>query len=176
MFVAQQHSIFSGFAYDFLEPSGLQVGTLTWPAVAVARNARLKNHVPRFLSTKLEIKHQGQAYAIEFEYLSREWSNHIGFSLKDGDTTLASAHVGRTSHQFKRPTITLTAPFEGLVIRKSSLFTTRYEVTRGATVIGSIASEARLTLKRKLFIDLPDDIPAPVQFFLFFLVCNHAYR
>lgn len=182
MFLAQQRSAFSRFVYDFFDPAGIQVGTLKWPDVAVASNARLKGLVPGFMNTRIEISHNGKRYDIAFEYLTRGWVSTIRFSLQDGDTTLASAVVGKTGKRLERPTIRVTQPFQGQVIRKSTLFTTRYEVTRdgedgkNGAMAGTIASEARLMLKRELQIDLPASVSAPVQFFLFFLVCNQAYR
>lgn len=182
MFLAQQRSAFSRFIYDFFDPAGIKVGTLKWPDVAVASNSRLKGLVPGFMSTRIEISHQGKTYDIVFEYLTRGWVSTIRFSLKDGDTTLASADVGKTGKRLARPTIQITQPFQGQVISKSTLFTTRYQVTNGGedgkdgAITGTIASEARLMLKRELLIDLPAAVSAPVQFFLFFLVCNHAYR
>lgn len=89
---------------------------------------------------------------------------------------LASADVVGSGKLFKRPEIIITAPFAGRVIRKGSMFTTRYEVLKDGVTIGTVAEKGGLTLKRELTIDLPDSITGPVQIFIFFLVHNHAYR
>ncbi len=176
MFTAQQQSAFSGFTYDLFDAQKNKIGSLNWPDYPVATNARLKDVVPKALSTKIEIKLGEKNYEIAFEYLTRNWFNDIRFMLMDGDTTLASAGVIKSKKMFARKNITVLTPFEGKVIRKSTLFTTRYEVLNKDTVIGTIAERAALTTKRELTIGLPSSISAPIQFFLLFLVCNDAYR
>ncbi len=176
MFVAKQQSAFSGFAYDFFDADDSKIGTLHWPDFAEATNARLKNLLPGFLSTKIEINYDGHDYQIVFEYLTRDWNNDVRFVLKDGDAVLASADVVRVKKFFGRHTIMILQPFTGKVSKRSTFFATRYEVIIDGAVIGTLAEKAMLTLKRKLSINLPGSISLPVQFFIFFLVCNHAYR
>ena len=72
--------------------------------------------------------------------------------------------------------IIITAPFSGTVVRKSSLLRMRYEVSANGVNAGAISEQSRLTLRRQLTIKLVDAIATPVQLFIFFLVCNHAYR
>ncbi len=176
MLIGKQHSALSCFVFNIIDAFGVQVGELRWPDVAVATNARLKNSMPSFLNANIEIDYQSHRYLIEFEYLNRDWFNGIRFTLKNGDTIIASADVGPSKKLFKRPTIIVTQPFTGELVRKSSLLATRYEVIKDSILIGEIAEESKLTFKRKLTINLPKDISAPIQIFLFFLVCNQAYR
>jgi len=180
MFVAQQRAAFSTFAYDFFDASGILVGALTWPDYPVASNSRLKNLVPKSFSTKIELDYAGKKYTITFEYLIREWFNDIRFSLMDGDEMLALAEVKRSKKRFQRSAISLIQPFAGRVVCHRSFFTLRYELIKadwtGDASVGQIAQAAKLSIKRKLTINLPDSICAPIQFFIFFLVCNHAVR
>ncbi|NVN92891.1 MAG: hypothetical protein HXX11_20165 [Desulfuromonadales bacterium] len=176
MFIALQHSALSGFAYDLFDSGNSQVGTLCWPDIAVAKNARFENPAPGLLSSTIEIMYNGHSYQVAFEYLNREWFNDIRFTLLDGGTVLASADVLHQKKMFKRPSITLAAPFAGQVIRKSGFFTLRYEIMGASATLGTVSEKGGVTLTRQLSIDLPDSISAPVQFFILFLVHNHAYR
>ena len=176
MFNAKQHAAFSAFTYDFFDSANQAVGDLRWPDVAVASNARLKSLVPEALTTKIQITHQQHVYDIAFEYLTRDWYNDIRFFLKDGDTTLAIADSIGSKKLFRRPTLTLTAPFKGLLTRTSFLFSTRYTLISGGSELGRVAEKPGLQARRELLIDLPDSISPPIQFFIFFLVCNQSYR
>ena len=176
MIIAQQHSALSGFTYDLLDQHNTAIGSLCWPDIAIARNARFNNPAPSLLSSTIKIEYNGQHYQIAFDYLSREWFNDIRFTLLSEQTVLASADVRHQKKRFKRPTITITEPFTGQLIRKKSLFTVRYDVRQNNVTLGTISEKGWLTVKRKLFIDLPDSISPPVQIFLFFLVHNHALR
>ena len=176
MFIAVQHSALSGFTYDLLDSESNNVGTLNWPDIAIAKNARFRNPVPNLLNSAIEIKYGRQLYQLEFEYLSRDWFNNIRFTLVSEGTVIASADVTHQKKLFKRPKITINEPFAGEIIRTSGWFTVHYKVMKEGRVLGTVSEKGGLTVKRKLFIDLPNLIIAPVQFFIFFLVHNHAYR
>jgi hypothetical protein len=77
---------------------------------------------------------------------------------------------------FTRKNINVLAPFEGDVIKKSTLFTTRYKVLNKNLVVGTITEKATLTIKREISIDLPTSISAPIQVFLLFLFATMHYR
>ena len=173
MLIAKQQSMFSGFTYDIFNSADALVGHLRWPHFAVATNARLK--MPGEV-TNIRFDYRGQNYEIDFTYLRRGWSNDIRFTLKAGAQILAQADVLRQKKLLSRPAIIITAPFSGTVVRKSSLLRTRYEVSANAVSAGTISEQSRLTLRRQLTIKLTDAIATPVQLFIFFLVCNHAYR
>ena len=176
MIIAKQHAALSRFTYDLYDQENNNIGTLCWPDIAVAKNARLQNPVPDLLSSTIEIKYNGHLYLIEFEYLTRDWFNSLRFTLTNKGVTLASADVVNQKKWFKRPTITITEPFTGEVVRKSGLFTVRYEVTKNRVTQGVVAEKSGFTTKREIHIDLPSSISVPVQLFIFFLVYNHAYR
>lgn len=176
MFTARQHAAFSAFTYDFFDATNQAVGDLRWPDVSVATNARLKSLVPLSLTTKIQLTYQQRVYVIDFEHLTRDWYNDIRFFLKDADTTLAIADSTGSKKLFRRPTLTLTAPLKGLLTRTSFFFSTRYTLSSGGSELGRIAEKPGLRTKRELLIDLPDSISPPIQFFIFFLACNQAYR
>jgi hypothetical protein len=56
----------SGFAYDFFDVANKKIGSLRFPDVALATNARLKDHVPAFLSQTIEIVCNDQTFQVEF--------------------------------------------------------------------------------------------------------------
>ena len=173
MLIAKQQSMLSGFAYDIFNDAGTLVGSMRWPNFAVATNARLQ--MPGEV-TNIRFDYRGQNYEIDFSYLRRGWSNDIRFTLKSGEQTLAQGDMLRQQKIFSRATINITSPFAGALVRKSSLLRTRYEVRMNGISVGTIGEQGRLTVRRELTIKLTDAIVTPVQMFLFFLVCNQAYR
>lgn len=176
MIFAKQHSAFSGFAYDLIDQAGKKFGSLNWPDFAEATNARLKNPLPGVLSTKLELNCYDKSCSIEFEHTRRGWTNDIQFRLKDGSEVIASADVAASRKMFKRSTIKISIPFQGEVIRKSGIFSIKYEVKKDGATIGRVGDAPGLKVKREMEIDLPASVSAPVQAFIFFLVHNHAIR
>jgi hypothetical protein len=176
MFIARQHSALSGFTYDLFDGANSIVGRVNWPDIAVATNARFENPAPDLLSSAIEITYNGQFYRIVFEYLNRGWFNDVRFTLLCVDSVLASADVIIQKKIFKRSVITITEPFAGELVRKSGLFSFRYELLKDGAVFGVLSEKSGLAVKRQIFIDIADSISAPVQFFMFFLAHNHAYR
>ena len=176
MYRAIQHSALSGFTYDLFDSDNIKVGELCWPDLAIATNARFNNPLPGVLNSTIEIHYNGHTYEIAFEYLNRDWYSDIRFTLLSEGVALASADVVVAKGFLKRPTITVTSPFAGQVLRKGGWCVTGYEVVREGGCLGTIAERSWLMVQRELIIELPDSLSAPVQFFMFFLVHNHAYR
>lgn len=175
MYLAKAPTL-SGFAFDFFDSTDALVGKLRWPDVAVATNARLKGPFPEFLSQKITLEIGDQAFEIEFEYLTRDWANDIEFRLRRGAERLAVASVTHPNKAgAKRVAIRIEEPFNAELISKSTLLGVRYELVRDGVRLGSVY-EKGFSVNRRLWIDLPDLIPAPVQFFAFFLVCNQSFR
>lgn len=174
MLRARQTRWFSKFSYDFLDASSGKIGSITWPDLAVGTNSRIKDFVPKGLDTQVQIELRGRGFLLDFEFLNRAWNNDIRFTLKEGDAVLASADV--TQKNRARPSIRITNPFEGDLIRRGGLFAARYEVVREEKGVGLIFEKPALRLTRELLIDLPETVEEPVQCFLFFLVMNHAFR
>ncbi len=176
MLIARQPG-FSRFLHDFYDGADNMVGSIRWPDVAVATNARLKGLYPGFLSKDIVIQYGNQSFQIEFEYLNRKFINDIEFRLKNDGETLASCAVIQPKGLFSRlPPMQIKGQFEGELISKSKLLSVRYEVTCGGVVVGHVFEKPGFSLKRELFIDLPNSVPYPIQFFIFFLVCNRSFR
>ena len=182
MLYAQQRSAFSAFSYQIFNASHHQIGTLVWPDFPLATNARLKNSIPSALSTVITFDIKGEMYEISFEYLNRAWSNDIRFNLLRNNAMLATADVvsEEAGTGEKKPlnhkSILIHSPFEGRLVKNSTFFCAQYLLEMNQNVVGKIAEENMLTFKRKVTVDLPASISVPVQVFLFFLMCNHAFR
>lgn len=174
MFIVKQSGL-SAFAYDFFDVANKKVGTLRFPDVAVATNARLKNVFGQSLNQKIEITYGLEHFEIEFEYLNRDWVNDIEFRLKSESETLAVARVIHDKKLGLKTPIQLCAPFEALLVHKSSLVKVRYDLERDGVKLGSIAEKSWFSVRRQLTLELPDSIPVPIQFFWFFLVCNCSF-
>lgn len=175
MLIAEQRSAFSGFTYDLKSADGVVLGELCFPDWAQARNARLQNPAPKRLRSSIDLRLSGTAYTIEFEYTRRGWTNDTRFELMHGGARLASAAVAVPQGFWGRATLTVTEPFSGELVRRSSLFKTRFELRRGGQHQGLIHEPDAITTRRRLCAELPADIAPAVQGFLLFLVLNLAF-
>lgn len=176
MLVATQPNALWRFDFDFSDEQGRDIGSISWPDVAVATNARLQGRYPDGWTKNVGIVCAGRPLKVEFEYLNRAWNQDLRFSLHDGDATIASVDCCRGKRFYQRSSMRVTEPFVGGIVRRNGLFAIRYDVVRDGQRIGCIYEKPRLEWKRKVFIDIDASIDAPVQFFLFFLVCNHAFN
>ncbi len=175
MYLAKAPTL-SSFAFDFFDSTDARVGALRWPDVAVATNARLKDAYPEFLGKTIELESGNQTFKIEFEYLTRDWANDIEFRLRQGAELLAVATATHPKKRgAKRVSMQIEQPFKAELIAKSTFLGVRYELVRDGVRLGSVY-EKGFSVNRRLWIELPDLIPAPIQFFLFFLVCNQSFR
>jgi hypothetical protein len=106
-----------------------------------------------------EVTIGGQAYAV-----SRESILQGTFSLRCGDQVLARAQkAGVFSRAFA-----VDLPDRGLELKALSVWGRRFGLFEDGQQLGSIGPTA--WLGRRAEIDLPGDIPLPVQVFLFWLV------
>jgi hypothetical protein len=88
---------------------------------------------------------------------------------------LAAADVVKSPKIFAKSMINITQPFEGVAV-SSAWFGVNYVIKNKNQTLGSIREISGFRLSREFAIDLPDSINASIQFFVFFLVCNNAYR
>lgn len=170
MFTSRQ--VGTQFTHDFYQ-GDKKVASLKFPDVAVATNARLKGFYPEGLNKEIEVICGEQHFTIRFEYLKRAWNNDVRFTLMQGESRLAVAEV--VYGKKRLPVITLTEPFVGTITPRASFFRIYYDVFRGEEMIGKLFEASMISLNRSITIDLPESVAAPVQFFFFFLVYNHAF-
>ncbi len=157
--------------FSFLDATRTQVGTLTIPDVAVATNARLKNLVPKGWSKDTQFTVDGGQYSLEFEYLNRGWVNDLEYRLKHGETLVAAS----TFQAKRRAKLMLEHPFQAELVNKGGLFAARFEVVADGARIGAVF-ERGFSVTRRLWIDLPDAVPRPVQCFVAYLVFLSAFK
>ena len=174
MLIAEQRSALSGFTYDLKSADGTVIGELCFPDWAEARNARLKNPAPGRLRSSIDLRLSGEACTIEFEYTRRGWHNDTRFELMQNGARLASAEVVVPQGLLGRARLLIAEPFTGELVRRSSLFKTRFELQRDGQVLGLVHEPEALTTRRRLWAELPSDVSPAVQGFLLFLVINLA--
>lgn len=175
MLIAQQRSALSGFTYDLLSADGNVIGALCFPDWAEARNARLKNPAPGHLSSCIDMRLSGTAYTIEFEYTRRGRENDTRYELMKDGTCVAAAEVTVTGHLFRPPTVRITGPCTGELVRRFGRLKTRFDWVQGGQVAGRIEELDLFAVRRRLGTDLPSGVPLAVQGFLLFLVLVLAY-
>jgi hypothetical protein len=175
MYILRQTSIASGFAYEIFNTYDQCIGKLEWPAFPQAKNARMMLHKPGSSAGNIKVEYNGSSGEISYEFLTRDWANDVRFFYKEGDTLLATADVIKLPKFFSRHKINIIQPFEATVT-SLGWFGAHYEVKTNNEVLGAIRESSGFRFKRELRVDLPDSIAPAIQFFLFFLVCNHAYR
>jgi hypothetical protein len=176
MLIAKQAGL-SGFAYDFFDVANKKIGSLRFSDMAVATNARLKDHVPAFLNQNIEIIYDNQSFQVEFEYLTRDWANDIEFKLKlDAETLAVARDLQAKKLGAKRPEIQIELPFEAMLVHKSSFPKVRFDLELNGAKLGSISEQGFFSWTRRLTLELPDSVPIPIQIFWFFLVCNRSFR
>ena len=176
MFIATQPNILWRFNFDFSDADGNKTGSMSWPDVAVATNSRVKGMYPDDWTKNVEIVSGAHAFKVEFSYLNRAWNPDLQFTLHDGDRVIASVDCCHAKKLFRRATMRLTIPFNGQILHRRGLFAIRYDILRDDQRIGCIYKKPRLVWRRRIFIEIDHSVDAAVQFFLFFLVCNYAFK
>lgn len=81
---ARQISALAGFEYAVNNATGQRVGEVIWPAMAQARDARLRWHESHSSQGSVAIHCGGHRYEVQFEYLDRGWVNDVRFTFVSG--------------------------------------------------------------------------------------------
>ncbi len=173
--VLRQRSALSGFSYDAFDAQGSRVGEVLWPALAQARNARLKWHGANAAPGEVQLRHLGQRARVGWEFTRRGFSNDIRFLLDEGQQTLAEAELLFAPDTMERHEVFLRRPFAGRLQRANTWWRTRYQVFEGEELRGLVEERRVFSLKRELVVDLPPRWGGLLALFLFFLVHNSAY-
>ena len=164
--VARQSSPFS---FTFFDADQQKVGSLRFPDFAAATNARLKP--PAGIRQQTEIVIGADTLQIEFEYLDRAWINDLEYRLKRGSETLASATWVKS--RARQSQLSIQQPFNADLHNKSTWLGIRNDLVQNKQIWGSIF-ERGFTVNRRVWIDLPSDLPLQIQCFLFFLVYSRS--
>lgn len=175
---AKQRSILNGFAFDLLE-GGQTIGTIDWPNVAQAKNARLRFH-SNDTDGAISVTLQGKPLLITFEHLRRGWTNDIRYEIVSKDSPgkpLAQTDVTHPPGWRSRPLVRQNLPFPMLMVSRRTLFQIHHALTLpDGTPVGSLGEPKRLSLVRTLDLTLQPgtDLPLPAQALLLYLAIQNA--
>ena len=172
----KQRSALSGFSYDAFDAHGSRVGEVLWPALAQARNARLKWHGADATPGEVQLRHLGQRGRVGWEYTRRGFTNDLRFLLDSDEGRLAEAEVIFPPNNMKRHEVFIRHPFAGQLQRNNTWLRTRYQLFEDDTLLGVVQEPRALSLRRELAVDVPARFDGLMQLFFFFLVHNSAYR
>lgn len=177
MMLLKQRSALSGFSFDAFDAQGSRVGEVLWPAVAQARNARLKWHGSDASPGEIQLRHLGQRARVGWEYTRRGFTNDVRFLLdsNSGQGRLAEAEVIFAPDSMKPHEVFMRQPFAGRLQRANTWLRTRYRLYEGETLRGVVEERRMLTVKRELTVDVSPRFDGLMQLFFFFLVHNSAY-
>lgn len=157
-----QTSAWHGFRYDFLEPSGTVIGHVEFPDFGQARNARVRFHPPGSAAGDIQMVLEGE-HRVDFEYLSRGWTNDLRYRLLRGDQVLAQVDVCRVRGR-RWPDITLAhGPVTAQWLRTGHWWRAAFELRDMATgrSAAHMQEQAALTLKRRYHLG-SDHLPRPI--------------
>jgi hypothetical protein len=159
------------FRFLFFDSARVQIGALTVPDVAVATNSDLKGIYPNGWTKDTRLEVDGETYTLEFEYLNRDWVNDLEYRLMHEGTLVASS----TYHHKPGKRLMLEQPFQAELVSKGGIFAARFELVADGASIGAVFERGFMVMRR-LWIDLPDAVPRPVQCFLAYLVFLRAFK
>ena len=169
---AQQVRVMDGYHFEVRNEAGLPVADIQWPALAQARNARLRWHGSDDRAGRPRLTINGQAWTIAFEYLDRGWMNDVRYELMSPDErSHASAEFRFAPGKLRPGALSLSTPVAARFVRVGWL-RKRYELQGPAGRIGEIAEPRLITLRRQLVAELPATLSVPQQMFIVYLGCQ----
>lgn len=160
-----QTSAWNGFRYHFLDASGLIIGQFEFPNFAQARNARLQWHPPGSTAGDIRLQLDGE-HRVDFEYLSRGWTNDLRYRLLRGDEELA--HLDLRQVRGRRwPDITLHGPVTAQLLSTGTWWRSVFELRDllSGHCVARIQEPAAFTVKRRYDIE-GELLSLPIKGFL----------
>lgn len=171
--LSRQVTALNGFRYSVRDAvTDHEVGEIIWPAIAQAKNARLRlNRDP--VDGEVSILHRGKRYGISHEFLDRGWVNDVRYTLLDGQTQLAVAEMCTERRIFARAKMRLLEPVQATFERRSRFPKMTFDLRRDdGTSMGTIGDRAAFMTVREMVLDLPDSFPVPTKMFALFLALH----
>ena len=172
--LARQASALDGYHYLVEDTARRPVGEVLWPALAQARNARVRWHGQDGQGQgEVRIICGTRDCRVSFEYLDRGWVNDVRYRLLDGTTTLAVAEMRFTPGKVSRGELRLLEPLRALLRPDGGWLRRRYLLqAEDGRELGRVEDRAWLMRVREMTLSLPNTLEAPVQLFVFFLACQ----
>ncbi|MBW8367881.1 MAG: hypothetical protein K0M70_08490 [Arenimonas sp.] len=152
----RQRSMWHGFDYELLSPSGSVLGGLSLPTFSQAKNARLAVHPPGSSKGDVQIRLQGQTWLLRHEHTRRGFTNDLRYTLESpAHDVLCSAEVTFESGR-RLPVIRLTAPMHAEVMPSTSAWRKRFPIVDASgSALGEIFEPRLFALKLELGLRLP---------------------
>lgn len=158
----QQASALWALKYKVIDAAGQAIGSVDWPNLAQAKNARLRWHAEGSDAGDVRLTLSGCNLRYRHEILERAWANNWRLTLEAGGVVRASLDVVHTETT-KRPLLMLTNPVQGRLLRERGFprWTFRISLNDGRT--GFVREPGLLSVGRELEIVLdgaPDELLA----------------
>lgn len=165
--VAEQHSALNRFDFR-LHEAGSDVGTIGWPMVAQATNARLRWHAnatdgcPRIRLGAVE-------YTVRVEYLTRGFNNSARFSLHDPAGLVHAEATQLVQPGFAgRPIVTLESPVSLRFVPRWRWFRSHVDLAHNGLYVGAIFEPRLLSMRRVLHCELTIPLALPARALLLY--------
>ena len=170
LLIARQASTLKPEVLLLTDRDGRDVGHIAMPALPQAKNARLRWHGDDVARGSVQLECHGQRALIEFEYLTREWTSAVRYSLVVDGAPVASADV-------KGPHVSLAASQPWSLVRTHRFWRSRFELRAAdGAVAGRVEEPSVLASTRTLRAELPLTFSVPAQAFVLFLASNQVHR
>jgi hypothetical protein len=163
----RQKSMWNGFDYELLSPSGTVVGGLGMPTFSQAKNARLAVHAPGSSKGDVQVRLHGKTWLLRHEYTRRGFVNDLRYTLESpAHEVLCSAEVTFESGR-RLPVIKLTAPMAAEVMPSTSMWRKRYPIVDpSGSPMGEVYEPKVFALKFEYGVRLPAASPQLQAFVL----------
>ena len=158
----RQASAFWAFKYEVVDTAGQVIGTIDWPNVAQAKNARLRWHEAGSDAGDVRITLKGRQLRYRHEILKRAWANDWRLTLEADGAVRASLDVMHVEAT-KKPLLTLTSPVPAKLLRERGFMRWSFRIATTDGRTGFVREPGLLSFKRELEIGLdgaPDELLA----------------
>lgn len=158
----RQASAFWAFKYEVVDAAGQVIGTIDWPNVAQAKNARLRWHEAGSDAGDVRITLKGRQLRYRHEILKRAWANDWRLTLEADSVVRASLDVVH-AEATKTPLLTLTSPLQAKLLRERGFMRWRFRIATTDGRTGFVREPGMLSFKRELEVVLdgaPDELLA----------------
>lgn len=158
----RQASAFWAFKYEVIDAAGQLIGSIDWPNVAQAKNARLRWHEAGSDEGDVRITLKGRQLRYRHEILKRAWANDWRLTLEANDVVRASLDVVH-AEATKTPLLTLTSPMQARLLREPGFLRWHFRIALPDGRSGFVREPGLLSFKRELEIVLdgaPDELLA----------------
>lgn len=165
---ARQAKALSRFSFDLLA-NGQTVGSISWPMLAQATNARLQWHDAAWDGSP-KITLGNVEYAVMTEYLRRGFENDARITVQDAvGRTHASATLLASQGTGGRAAVTLETPRELRLVRRFRFLRAHFDLEESGRTVGAVFEPQRVSLKRRLRCEVNGNVSQLTEALLLYL-------